>query len=79
MFLIIRKIYLSLYRTHVKVQHIRQVHSRTNPELLECTAHIAIARHCEDFAGVLPIHKDDIITFVDKFASLLIFSGTLAS
>ena len=55
------------------------MHNRTNPELLECTAHIAIARHCENFAGVLPIHKDDIISFVDKFASLLIFSGTLAS
>ena len=55
------------------------MHNRTNPELLKCATHIAIARHCENFAGVLSIHKDDIISFVDKFASLLIFSGTLAS
>ena len=55
------------------------MHSRTNPELLECTAHIAITRHSKNLTGVLSIHKDDIITFVDKFASLLIFSCTFTS
>ena len=55
------------------------MHNRTNPKLLECTTHIAITGYSEHFARVFPVHKDDVITLVDKSPLLQVITCTLST
>ena len=60
-------------------QHIRQVECFAYPQLLESAAHIAINRSSKNLPGIFSVHKDNIITGMDKPSCCHLFSGRLAS